>query len=112
MKSMNKKGPNITAIALQKRIFWSLIVAILFLFSLYGYFVSKSITNVLLREEVEQEILAINSNISELEFAYLNKKDTVSLSFAYEQGFKDIKSKEFVARKSVLSGRLTLNNEI
>ena len=71
---MRKKGANITTIALQKRVFWSIIVAILFLFSLYGYFVSKSITNVLLREEVEQEILAVNSNLGELEFAYLNKK--------------------------------------
>lgn len=109
---MKRKVVNITTIALQKRIFWSIIVVILFLFSLYGYFVSKSIINVLLREEVEQEILATNSNISEFEFAYLNKKDTVNLSFAYAQGFKDIRSKEFVARKSVFSERLTLNNEL
>ena len=108
---MRKKGSNITAIALQKRVFWSLIIAILFLFSLYGYFVSRSITNVLLREEVEQEILTTNSNISELEFAYLDKKNMVNLSFAYAQGFKDVRKKEFVTRKSVLSERLTLNNE-
>jgi hypothetical protein len=107
-----RKKSNITTIALQRRIFWTFGVCILILFSFYGYFVSKSITNILLREEVEQEILIVNSNIGELEFAYLKQKDTVSLSFAYDNGFQDIKGKEFVARKSVLSERLTLNNEI
>ena len=112
LKNMRKKRAKITTIALQRRVFWSILVTILFLFSLYGYFVSRSITNVLLREEVEQDILAVSSRISEHEFDYLNKKDTVSLSFAYSKGFHDIKSKEFVARKSVLSERLTLNNEL
>ena len=109
---MRKRGNNVTTIAFQKRIFWSFIVAILFLFGLYGYFVGKSVTNVLLREQVEQDILTVNSHISDLEFTYLNKKNTVSLHFAYENGFHDITEKEFVTRKSVLSERLTLNNEI
>ena len=101
-----------TTLALQKRIFWSLIVAILGLFALYGYFVSTSITNVLLREEVEENILAVNSEISQLEFIYLDQKNTVTLEFAYEMGFIDINDKEFVSRKSLLSRELTLNNEI
>ena len=111
-KYEKKRELVLQTIALQKRIFWSIAVVILFLFSLYGYFVSKSITNVLLREEVEQEILAVNSNISQLEFTYLIQKNTISLIFAHDKGFHDIKSKEFVTRKSVLGERLTLNNEI
>ena len=101
-----------TTLALQKRIFWSLVVAILALFVLYGYFVSTSITNVILREEVEENILAVNSEISQLEFIYLDQKNTVTLEFAYEMGFMDIDDKEFVSRKSLLSRELTLNNEI
>ena len=109
---MKRARSNITTLVLQKRIFWSIAVAILILFTFYGYFVSKSIANILLREEAEQQILLVNSNIGELEFKYLNQKNTITLGFAYENGFYDIGGKEFVARKSVLSKRLTLNNEI
>lgn len=107
-----RRRSNITTIALQKRVFWGLIISMCMLVGLYGYFVSKSITNVLLREEVEQEIVATNSKISELEFAYLNEKNKINLSFAYAHGFTDVKKKEFVARRSVFGERLTLNNEI
>jgi hypothetical protein len=107
-----RKKAKITAIALQKRIFWSIAVFVLVLFTLYGYFVSKSITNVLLRAELEQNIATINTDISELEFEYLDKKNTISIQFAYAKGFKDIRDKQFVARKSFLGKRLTLSNEI
>ena len=109
---MKKRSTNITAITLQKRIFWAIFGLILLLFTAYGYFVSKSITNVLLREEVEESIVMVNSEISRLEFTYLNQKNTVTLDFAYKMGFRDIKNKEFVARKSVLGQQLTLTNEI
>ena len=102
----------ITTIALQKRVFWALMGLILCLFAFYGYFVSKSITNVLLREEVEENILAVHSEISQLEFEYLDRKNEVTLEFAYAMGFQDIEDKEFVARKSVLGQQFTLNNEI
>ena len=109
---MRRKSTNITAIALQKKIFWAIFGLILCLFALYGYFVSKSITNVLLREEIEENMLVVNGEISRLEFAYLVQKNTVTLQFAYDMGFKDITSKEFVARKSVLGQQFTLTNEI
>lgn len=103
------KRSSTTTIALQRRIFWFLVGFVLCLFSTYGYFVSKSITNVLLREEVEENILVVNSQISELEFSYLDKKNKVTLELAYDMGFHDIEDKEFVARKSVLGQQLTLN---
>ena len=73
---------------------------------------SKSITNVLLREEIEESMLVVNSEISTLEFAYLEEKNRITLDFAYDRGFHDIKNKEFVTRKSVLGAQLTLSNEI
>ena len=98
--------------AVQKRIFYGLLVLLLVLFGLYGYFVSKSITNVLLREETEQDILAVNSDISELEFKYLDQKNMINLDLAYEWGFSDISDKTFVTRASVFTERLTVSNEI
>lgn len=99
-----------TALAFNRKIFWSLIALLFVAFGLYGYFISKSIINVLVREEIEQEIISVNSDISDLEFAYLNKKNTISLNFAYAQGFSNVLSKEFVERKSFASNVLTFNN--
>ena len=109
---MRQVRSHITTITIQKRIFWALIILILCLFATYGYFVSKSITNVLLREEVEENIVAVNSEISRLEFAYLDEKNKITLDYAYDRGFHDIENKEFVTRKSVLGAQLTLSNEI
>lgn len=108
---MNRRTKT-TIIDLNRKIFWSLIASLIVLFVLYGYFISKSIINVLIREEIAQELVIINSNISNLEFTYLEQKNQINLDFAYSQGFKTVKGKEFVARKSSLSKRLSLNNEI
>lgn len=101
----------ITTTQRQKRIFWAILFVIMSLFATYGYFVSKSITNVLLREEIEQQIVQAHSDIGELEFVYLERKNMVNLSYAYNAGFVDISDKEFVARKSVLGSRVTLNDD-
>lgn len=78
------------------------------LMTLYIFFVSSSIVNVVVREEIEQEIATIYSDVGELEFTYLALKDDITLELAYDLGFTDIVGKTFVTRKS-LSGRgLTL----
>lgn len=94
------------------RIFWSLIIFILILVGLYSYFVSKSIVNIIVRKDIEQELLAVGSRLSSLEFEYLSKKEAINLDLAYTLGFSDVKDKNFVTRKSLLGKRLTLNNEI
>lgn len=65
----------------------------------------------LLREEVESKIVEVNSDISSLEFEYLDKKNMISLVYAYDAGFVDIGEKEYVTRKSVLGSRVTLGDD-
>lgn len=102
---------NITTIERQKRFFWVLFGFLVILFVSYGYFVSKSITNILLREQVEQHLVDVNSAISSLEFSYLEKKNMISLVYAHESGFVDLSEKEYVTRKSILGSKVTLSNE-
>lgn len=78
----------------------------------YGYFVSKSIVNVIIREEIEQDLAKANSHLSILESGYIEKKNAINLELAYELGFENIADKKFVARKSLLGKRLTLSDEI
>lgn len=81
------------------------------LLALYGYFVGKSIINVVVREEVEIHIAEVNSRISDLESSYIAKKNAINLDFAYAQGFKAVGEKTFVNR-GTLVGRISQNNEI
>ena len=97
---------------IEKKIFWGLVTAICTLMALYGFFVSTSIVNVIVREEIEQEIAATNARISELEFDYIHKKNAINLEYAHAMGFNSPVAQTFVARRSTLSSRLSLSDEI
>ena len=97
---------------IEKRLF--LILAILSIISLglYGYFVGKSIVNIVVREEIELQIAEVNSYLSDLELEYLSQKDAVNFLFAKEQGFQSISKKSFVNRGILIGRSLSQNNEI
>ena len=96
----------------QKRLFTILIFSIVLLLSMYGFFVSKSIVNALVREELQNEIATVSSTIGDLESQYIVLKNAVDIEFAYSLGFTDVVEKKFVTRRSVLGKQLTVNNEI
>jgi hypothetical protein len=95
-----------------KRLFTVLVFSIVLLLSFYIFFVSKSIVNALVREELQNEIVTINSDIGDLESQYIVLKNVVDIEFAYSLGFTDVVEKKFVTRRSVLGKQLTVNNEI
>ncbi|MAF59605.1 MAG: hypothetical protein QF858_00120 [Candidatus Pacebacteria bacterium] len=96
----------------EKRAFWALIGLSLVLLASYGYFLGKSIVNVVVREEMEIEIALVNSEISELEFTYLEKKDKVNRALASELGYVQVPQKKFVVRKTLTGKHLTQNDAI
>ena len=93
----------------EKRIVISLLTLIALLVGMYIFFVSSSIVNALVREEIEQKITATYSHMSDLESKYLAQQNTITLQLAYELGFSDIKNKTFVTRTSLVGKELTLN---
>ncbi|MFQ5661913.1 MAG: hypothetical protein ACE5F2_01525 [Candidatus Paceibacteria bacterium] len=93
----------------EKRAFAVLVFAILTLVGFYGYFISKSIINVIVREEISGDVAAVNSSISELEARYLEHKDAIRIEFAKSAGFEELAEKKFVARKSLARNSTTLN---
>jgi cell division protein FtsL len=72
----------------EKRAFIVLAFAILTLAGFYGYFISKSIINVIVREEISSDVAAINGAISELETKYLEQKNAIGLSLQRVPGSK------------------------
>ena len=76
--------------------FWG-IVALIGIFTIaYVYFVNIMIFNTADRKVAEESILEVKSEISELEFAYLDKTRSLTKEFAYSIGFKDVEGVVFV----------------
>ncbi|HJO89713.1 MAG: hypothetical protein QGH85_00370 [Candidatus Pacebacteria bacterium] len=93
----------------EKRAFVVLVFIILILFGLYLYFISKSIVNVIVREEINSDVAAVSSTISELETRYIAHKEAIDIEFAKSAGFKILKEKKFVAKKSLARKGTALN---
>jgi len=92
----------------EKRVLTALVVLVFILVGFYGYFISKSIVNVIVREEINNDVVVVSSAISELEFEYIAHKNTINKEFANKAGFTKLASKRFVARKSF--AKLSLEN--
>lgn len=88
------------------------VLLVLTFFSMYIYFVGKSIINVVVREETEIRIAEVNSGLSELELSYLDKKNDINLQFAREKGFHAISKKDFVSRGVLVGRSFSFNNEL
>ena len=97
---------------IERRIWIGSVLVFMSLLVLYVYFVGRSIVNVVVREEIEIQIAEVNSELSELEFEYIVKKDSINMLFANEQGFEAISKKTFVNRGTLVGKSLTQRNEI
>jgi hypothetical protein len=100
-----------TRLIIGKRILSVLILAVLLCAGLYGYFVSTSVINILVRKEIEKKMVTLNSKVSDLEAEYLARKNELTLDYAYTRGFSTIKSKHFAVRVSSDAHGLSLNRE-
>jgi hypothetical protein len=69
-------------------------------FGLYMYFLSASIVNVVIRQEIDTEIRETSTRIAELEARYVAAKGTVTEATASEKGFMNASTKTFVSKKS------------
>jgi hypothetical protein len=93
----------------EKRIIVGLFGLIITLAITYGYFVKQTISNVVFREQLSEEMSDLGSIVSNLEVEYISIKNKISLDFAYSIGYKEVKGIKFVSKNS-LSQNLTLNS--
>lgn len=86
-------------------------LAFLFIaFSMYMYFLSVSVLNVVIRQEIDAEIRNAHMRLSELENRYISAKTKVTEEAALVRGFSRTKEKTFV-RKEPANLVLSRNNE-
>ena len=71
----------------QQRWFFAAASFLFILFSLYVYFISASVVQVIARKEVEREIAHMDSHISDLESAYIAAQHAISEQTLAQHGF-------------------------
>lgn len=65
---------------------------------LYMYFLSASVIHVVMRKEVDKEIVALGSTLSELETEFIEAQHSVSEDIASAKGFTHTDHKIFIDR--------------
>ncbi len=74
-------------------------------FILYLVFIGQTVFLLVNGKNIELEKRAISTEISELELQTLSLNDTISIEKAYELGFVDAPSTQFVTTRSFVSLR-------
>ncbi len=69
-------------------------------FVLYIYFVSSSISQVVLRKELAHDMVVLNTQIADLESKYINAQHQVSQTIASLDGFTPVETKIFIDRSA------------
>lgn len=54
--------------------------------------------NVVARENIEQDISSLSSDLGELEYRYMTLRNGVTLDLAYTKGFQDAEPTQFLTR--------------
>lgn len=86
---------------LSDTIFWSLLVGIVALSGMYMFNVQKAIRNVVERNNIQADIVALSSKLSESEFQYINSVGDITLESAHKLGFQSAVEKTFVTRERI-----------
>lgn len=77
---------------------WAALVSLLSVVALYMYFLSASVVHVVMRKEVDKEIVALGTTVSELETEYIEVQHAVSADIASLRGYKVAEHKVFIDR--------------
>jgi hypothetical protein len=87
--------------------FWICVVLIAATIFLYGYLVNVTILHTATRQSVEDKIIEVKTDISQLELALIETNRSLTEEYAREIGFSSVNELVFVERSSVRS--LSLN---
>jgi len=68
------------------------------IFALYMYFVTTSVVQVVMRQEINQEITKVKSQISALEVEYMALQYSISDEIALHEGYVAVDEKVYIER--------------
>ncbi len=80
----------------ESRLFYVALFSCVAVFSLYMYFVSASILDVVMRKQVDRELLSMGTVVGQLESEYIEMQHMVSSNIASQRGFVTADKKIFI----------------
>ena len=92
----------------EKKIFWTLFSIFVFLLVSYGIEINNTIMNAVSKQNMEKEMITLNSDINSMEFQYINAKNQITLEYANSLGYVSIPNDKF-ALISTNSNSLSLH---
>lgn len=106
---MNTKRIKTISVQYDKWVFWALTLLIITCMSAYGLLVGIGVLHIVERNTVEDEIIQMNSHISELESLYLSRLEEVNLAHAKDFGLVETSHVVYVVRKDSGQHALSIN---
>ncbi len=79
----------------EKKIFWTLFSLFAFLLFLYGFLVNHTIVNAVYQDQMEKEMVSLNSKVNSMDFQYLEMKNNITQELAISKGFVNTKGNNF-----------------
>lgn len=91
-----RKTTHSTVYKEESRMFYAACIFLLTMFFAYIYFVSASVADVVVRKEVDAQITAIGTKLSQLEAEYIEMQHSLSADIATHRGFVAVDEKVFI----------------
>ncbi len=93
----------------ESRLFYGAVLILFSVFFMYVYFVSASISDVVMRKEIDSQIATLTASISQMEAEYIELQHSVSNDIATHKGYVAVTSKIFIDKSEDTT--LVLRNE-
>ncbi len=93
----------------ESRLFYSAVFTLFAVFFMYVYFVSSSISDVVMRKEIDSQIASLTASISQMEAEYIALQHSVSNDIATHKGYVAVTSKVFIDKSE--DSTLVLRND-
>ncbi|MEI6553064.1 MAG: hypothetical protein WCO09_00690 [bacterium] len=89
-------------------LFWSLLSTLVVLVGVYGYMVNQTVWNAFNKDQAEEQIVALNSKLGDLEFQYMSLSNNISIEKAYELGFQNAGGKTLFASREMVAKNVAM----
>lgn len=93
----------------REKAFWFLALISLLSLGVYFYAINSTAHSIAMRQHLEREVADLSTELSSLEFAAIELRNSITIELAEQHGFKEVKKPLYVSRDREDS--LTLNSE-
>jgi hypothetical protein len=92
----------------EKKMFFVLFSVFVFFLISYGVLVNSTIMNAVAKQQMEKDMITLNSEVNAMEFEYINMKNSITMDFAKSLGFVSV-SGEHIAVITPTKSTLSIN---